>query len=351
MGSSKASAGTADNSATESGTSSSTHSHNDVAHHSDSPPFAEREKVLAYHKGRIYEAKVLRIEYRQNAWSFYVHYPGWKKSWDEWVGLDRLMKYTEENLQKKLAHENDDNDKNTKAARASQLKSKSSNARGKKRKSEALVKEKATVHSDKFVSLQIPPPLKKQLVDDCEFITHLGKLVKLPRTPNVNDIVKKYLDYRSKKDGSIADSVGEIFKGLCCYFDRALPVMLLYKNERKQYQEACPDDITPSTVYGAEHLLRLFVKLPELLFHANIEMETMMQLQAKLVDFLKVSWPRFYRKIRTRFFSRLIMSQKRLRTAPTKKTNSLGTCLYIILMSCCCHRRYSELTYICCGYY
>lgn len=34
--------------------------------------------------------------------------------------------------------------------------------------------------------------------------------------------------------------------------------MLLYKNERKQYQKACPDDITPSTVYGAEHLLRLF---------------------------------------------------------------------------------------------
>ncbi|XP_028806955.1 protein MRG1 isoform X2 [Neltuma alba] len=303
MGSSETSTGTAHNSATESGTSSSTHSDNDVAHNSDSPPFAETEKVLASHNGRIYEAKVIRIQYRQNEWSFFVHYLGWKKSacfcysWDEWVGLDRLMKYTEENLQKKLAHEKDDNDKNTKAARASQLKSKSSNARGKKRKSESLVKEKAAVHSEKLVSLQIPPPLKKQLVDDCEFITHLGKLVKLPRTPNVNDIVKKYLDYRSKKDGTIADSVGEIFKGLCCYFDKALPAMLLYKNERKQYQEACPDDIIPSTVYGAEHLLRLFVKLPELLFHANIEMETMMQLQAKLVDFLK-----FLQKNQNSFF-------------------------------------------------
>ena len=78
--------------------------------------------------------------------------------------------------------------------------------------------------------LQMPQTLKKQLVDDCEFITDLGKvlwihysnlnlylwfihdeipvndinillqLVKLPRTPNVDDIFKKYLDYRSKKD-------------------------------------------------------------------------------------------------------------------------------------------------------
>lgn len=47
-------------------------------------------------------------------------------------------------------------------------------------------------------------------------------------------------------------------KGLCFYFDNALPNMLLYKNEREQYKEACPNDILPSTIYGAEHLLRLF---------------------------------------------------------------------------------------------
>jgi len=47
-------------------------------------------------------------------------------------------------------------------------------------------------------------------------------------------------------------------KGLSCYFDKALPVMLLYNNERQQYQEACPNDTVPSAIYGAEHLLRLF---------------------------------------------------------------------------------------------
>ena len=38
---------------------------------------------------------------------------------------------------------------------------------------------------------------------------------------------------------------------------KALPVMLLYKKERKQYHEAVIDDVPPSMVYGAEHL-RLF---------------------------------------------------------------------------------------------
>lgn len=56
----------------------------------------------------------------------------------------------------------------------------------------------------------------------------------------------------------MGDSVEEIMKGLSCYFDKALPVMLLYKNERQQYQEACPANVFPSAIYGAEHLLRLF---------------------------------------------------------------------------------------------
>jgi mortality factor 4-like protein 1 len=34
--------------------------------------------------------------------------------------------------------------------------------------------------------------------------------------------------------------------------------MLLYKKERDQYTEEVKGDVSPSTVYGAEHLLRLF---------------------------------------------------------------------------------------------
>ncbi|XP_040996693.1 protein MRG1-like isoform X2 [Juglans microcarpa x Juglans regia] len=261
----------------------------------DSCPFSEGEKVLAFHSVRIYEAK---IEY-QMEWRFFVHYPGWSKNWDEWVGVDRLMKFTEENVQKQQAlNKKQSFEKNTKLARASLIKPKSSHmARAKKRKTDFVSKEDGNLLLDRLVNIQLPPPLKKQLVDDCEFITHLGKLVKLPRTPNVDDILRKYLDYRMKKDGLISDSVGEVLKGLRCYFDKVLPVMLLYKSERQQYDEANSDDVSPSTVYGAEHLLRLFVKLPELLYHANIEEETLMELQQKLIDFLK-----FLQKHQSAFF-------------------------------------------------
>lgn len=120
------------------------------------------------------------------------------------------------------------------------------------------------------------------------------------------------------------------------YFDKTLPVMLLYKRERQQYHDAITDNVSPSTVYGAEHLLRLFgkyispgecvfvpiskisipvffnffsfcsfrphhsnfhscvfdfflfaVKMPELLSYVNMEEETLTQLQQKLHDFLK----------------------------------------------------------------
>ena len=115
----------------------------------------------------------------------------------------------------------------------------------------------------------------------------------------------------------------EILNGLRTYFDKALPAMLLYKQERGQYTEHIRENstVTASSIYGAEHLLRLFgtyslvhiflivwwmydvlkcetpewrglficfsVKLPELLVYTNMEDDALMQLQQKLADFLK----------------------------------------------------------------
>ncbi|KAI8535029.1 hypothetical protein RHMOL_Rhmol10G0143200 [Rhododendron molle] len=221
-------------------------------------------------------------------------------SWDEWVGADRLMKHTEENVLKQQALDKKQGvDKNSKSGRSAQTKPKASSeakvdkedtktnvAKGKKRKTDSGI-EKDSVSVKKLIKIQIPSTLKKQLVDDWEFITQQDKLVKLPRTPNVDGILTKYLEYRSKKDGTMTDSVGEILNGLRSYFDKALAVILLYKKERQQYNDAVADNVSPSTVYGAEHLLRLFVKLPELLAYVNIEEETLLRLQQKLLDFLK----------------------------------------------------------------
>uniref|UniRef100_A0A2P2M337 Protein MRG1 isoform X3 n=1 Tax=Rhizophora mucronata TaxID=61149 RepID=A0A2P2M337_RHIMU len=115
--------------------------------------FAEGERVLAYHGPRIYEAKVQKAECRKKDWGYFVHYLGWNKSWDEWVGTDRLMKHTEENVMKQQALEKKLGvDKNSKLGRSAQTKSKSSTdakidkediksnvAKGKKRKGDSNI--------------------------------------------------------------------------------------------------------------------------------------------------------------------------------------------------------------------
>ncbi|XP_020673312.1 protein MRG1 isoform X2 [Dendrobium catenatum] len=230
--------------------------------------FSEGEKVLAYHGPCLYEAKVQKTEIRKDEWKYFVHYLGWSKSWDEWVVADRLLKFTEENVAKqKFLAKNQNVDKSSKSGRSTQSKPRSSNdakvdkedlrnqaPRGKKRKGQTGTEEKSMRSVEKLAMLQFPPTLKKQLVDDWEFVTQL---------------------------------VAEILKGIRCYFDKALPLMLLYKKERQQYQEAVHDNISPSSIYGAEHLLRLFVKLPELLSYVNMEEDALGKLQQKLLDLLK----------------------------------------------------------------
>ncbi|OIW09686.1 hypothetical protein TanjilG_06492 [Lupinus angustifolius] len=303
---------------------------------SNSKLYSSGEKVLAYHGPRIYEAKALSLtsfyffisslfqfpvslnfhvqkaEIRKSEWRYFVHYLGWSKNWDEWVGEDRLMKPTEENVKKQQALDKKQNaEKNVKSGRSSQPKAKTSidakvdkedikniglpentedirplfvgsdfrddNSRGcwkyldlkpQKEPNKGLTKDpqgsesqtalKGSVTVEKLVKIQIPATLKKQLVDDWTFVSQQDKLVKLPRSPTIDEILTKYLEYKTKKDSTVTDSIGESLKGIRRYFDRALPMMLLYTKERKQYTETIVDGVSPSTIYGAEHLLRLF---------------------------------------------------------------------------------------------
>ncbi|KAG0555798.1 hypothetical protein M758_11G003100 [Ceratodon purpureus] len=263
--------------------------------------FTEGEKVLAYHGPLIYDTKILKAEFRKKEWKYFVHYLGWSKNWDEWVGADRLMKPTEENLEKqKKLFKNQTGDKQTKgrvpagkqkSAAEKELKteSKSLATVGKKRKSDPVVEAKDSDDADPLLKIALPGTLKKQLVEDWEFITQMGKVVKLPRSPSAEEIFKKYIDFKTKRDGAVEDSLVEVLNGLRSYFDKSLPAMLLYPQERAQYASVVPQGstISPSSIYGAEHLLRLFVKLSELLVHINMEQEALTQLQQKLADFLK----------------------------------------------------------------
>lgn len=98
--------------------------------------FALGGRCLAFHGPLMYEAKILKIwdpsskmytsipndkpggssqatkeikpqklgedesipEEIINGKCFFIHYQGWKSSWDEWVGYDRIRAYNEENI-------------------------------------------------------------------------------------------------------------------------------------------------------------------------------------------------------------------------------------------------------------
>jgi len=228
--------------------------------------FNEDEKVLCFHGPLIYEAKILKGELwenkqieKDNGPHYYVHYKGWKQTWDEWVPETRVLKYNEVNLKRqselKASVQAQKNSKNHEKKIAD-----TGTDRGRKRLRE-IEKEEEFLRKPE-IKIVMPDLLKLQLIDDWENITKDQKLVTLPRKPNVADILDEYkklkIDTESKDASN--DVILEMLNGIKQYFDKALGNILLYHFERQQYVQATKDypDKEMSSIYGAEHLLRLF---------------------------------------------------------------------------------------------
>ena len=81
---------------------------------------------------------------------------------------------------------------------------------------------------------------------------------------------------------------GEITSGLRAYFDRSLRAVLLYTQEHAQADGLLTGGKkAPCDVYGGEHLLRLFVKLPELVPLGDMDQDATHLLHMRLQDFLR----------------------------------------------------------------
>ena len=97
------------------------------------------------------------------------------------------------------------------------------------------------------------------------------------------------------------------------YFDRSCAAFLLYRFERlqlQQYLDSRPgsDERVLCQVYGAEHMLRLFVKLPLLLSHANLSPTDAAALASRLqrvVDWLDANLPKMVETMVAREIARI----------------------------------------------
>ncbi|KAJ7645828.1 MRG-domain-containing protein [Mycena rosella] len=284
------------------------------------PTYNTGENVLCYHGPLIYVAKILKTQTVEEkdekntitgaeGTHYFVHYKGWKTTWDEWVPATRLLKDNETSraLQKTLQKESPA----TASAAARNTHPKASAAGGANRDSGAGTSASATTRSGTRketgtrgtkrgrddgdgarrpeMKLTIPEQIKAKLVDDWETVTKNQKLVTLPRSPTVQELLKEFEAYlKETKPPQLKDPLvlaPTVVSGILVYFDRSLANHLLYRFERPQYTAVRARYITGqdvvigqekemSEIYGAEHLLRMLVTLPTMIAQSTLDAES-----------------------------------------------------------------------------
>ncbi|XP_058948676.1 mortality factor 4-like protein 1 [Pocillopora verrucosa] len=265
--------------------------------------FGEGERILCYHGPLIYEAKCMKGQMKDKVTRYLIHYNGWNKNWDEWVPENRVLKFNEANLQKQ------------RELREQNLKSKKSRKRTDKQggDSEKPLKRESVVDApgparkkrsrivnpiesdENYISrvdvkITIPDDLKQWLIDDWDLVTRQKQLVPIPRKKNIKEILDEYIKSRTANpdEGFKPGVVQEVADGIQEYFNVMLGTQLLYKFERTQYGDILAEhtNLPMSHLYGAEHLLRLFVKLGNALSFSNLDEKSVQFVVTHIQDFL-----------------------------------------------------------------
>lgn len=280
-------------------------------------------QVLAYHGPMLYEARVLKVfdprtgkvlskksgrgdivEHKEKDLplhiadgadsAYYVHYKGWKKTWDEWVFEERILPWTDENLElvetlKNQYLTNPGAQTVSKKKRGGEKVAKMP----KKPKRDPTMQTQQEYMSGPEIQIAMPASLKARLVDDWELITKEQRVVPLPRSPSASEILEKFRQARlpalQKQGTGPVEILEEVVAGIKLYFDRSLGSLLLYRPERAQYfdwRSKQGNKFSASSLYGAEHLLRLFVALPGLIAQTTMEQEAVSVLRKNCEDFL-----------------------------------------------------------------
>ncbi|KAG9232184.1 MRG-domain-containing protein [Amylocarpus encephaloides] len=279
-------------------------------------PFAVGERTLCFHHDMLYEAKVLDVRMSgPNVWEYKIHYKGWKNTWDDWVPGDRVRKFTDENKelaaqlhnqQRLLQRGSKSISKGNKKPNGSDFSSvRGSEERhtsvaapggrgGQRRNREYDLENEENFHARPSIRLVVPDHIKAILVDDWENVTKSQQLIPLPAAHTVSAIVDDYMAFEAPKRqvGSAQEHIlEEVVAGLKDYFEKCLGRILLYRFERHQYTEvreawaSSNGDLAGKTAcdtYGAEHLCRLLVTLPELIAQTNMDAQSVNRLREEL---------------------------------------------------------------------
>ncbi|KAF4507197.1 hypothetical protein G6O67_005860 [Ophiocordyceps sinensis] len=280
--------------------------------------FSKDEKVLCFHMDMLYEAKVMDVQPGDtpgDGHRYKVHYKGWKNTWDDWVLADRIRPFDDEhkelaaqlhaqakiNQQKNSKQPKKNPKSGGESARGSEERGSAAaqgGARGGRRGKDWELEQDDAFHSKPMINIPVPDHVQAMLVDDWENITKNNQLVPLPHPKPVSQILESYLAYEKphREEGSSSmDILEEVIAGLREYFEKALSRILLYRFERHQYMdvrkmwdtnnEENSEYKSVCDVYGAEHLARLIISLPELLAQTNMDQQSVSRLREEMGKF------------------------------------------------------------------
>lgn len=147
----------------------------------------------------------------------------------------------------------------------------------------------------------LPLSLKKVLVEQWEFITKCNMVPQLPANKTVRQVLEEYYRGKTSFNTSSEDKDEEektteedqwrrMVDGIAQVFDEALPDRLLYREELLQLRVLEKSEVMESKkyseVYGCEHLIRLFVRLPDML-KGVVDEEESRTILAKVNDFVR----------------------------------------------------------------
>ncbi|KAL4832560.1 hypothetical protein H8958_007877, partial [Nasalis larvatus] len=264
----------------------------------------------------IEEAKCVKVAIKDKQVKYFLHYRGWNKNWDEWVPESRVPKYVDTNLQKQRELQKASQEqyaegnmrgaapgKKTSGLQQKNVEKAPGNGDGgstsetpqpprkERAQVDPTVENEETFMNRVEVKVKIPEELKLWLVDDWDLITRQKQLFYLPAKKNVDSILEDYANYKKSHENTDNKeyAVNEVVAGIKEYFNVMLGTQLLYKFERPQYAEILADhpDAPMSQVYGAPHLLRLFVRIGAMLAYTSLDEKSLALLLNYLHDFLK----------------------------------------------------------------
>ncbi|CAG8769874.1 7758_t:CDS:2, partial [Gigaspora rosea] len=189
---------------------------------------------------------------------YYVHYIGWKQTWDEWVPQCRVLKCNEENLKiqqqimNSLEKKNKTVDKPSETAATAAKKKAGVLEKGKKRKREISIKKTDDIVKKSKIIIDLPDALRTFMLHDCNNI-------------------------KSRMFVDVQYSLYHCHENLRC-----LGTRLLYQLERQQYKEMREKfkHLDNSQIYVA------FPKLVSSIKDVTLSQETLNVLKEHLNDLL-----------------------------------------------------------------